>query len=495
MEEMIAVQETKYRRWGAIAFFGFIFLSLMVFFTKAHMLVPYDGDDWNNLSAFRAAYPKVGAWNPIKILPEDSFPIIGYVGAYFIMPLVKDYVFSIALASAIFLSLAICGYVFLFSKVLERNFKLPLYSVYALTLAFLLLHFMALHSSETGSQYLFGAANLTCFYHYTIPALLNLSLVEYFLAYGVPKQMPWEKGIGHCAILIFALYLAIFSNVLHNIILVAFISAYILFTYRRELFAPKNWKSIWKENHFLAMIMVAWVLSLALELTGGRANSIGASIIHLPLKETILSLWGAVKSTNKMFLVFFVLAAVACLRTKNLRENVVQIPGKLLVSGFFTALYLFLVCAKASGGYIARSDVLISVYGFLIMAILTAAAIFVEKKPKLFVWVPILLLVISVDVLRGPYVESTMGRLLPRTCYMVDNDLVEQIKKADEANQKKMVLHVPKGDNRDNWPHPMYMGENISRTLYRHGVIGHEIEITLQPDVSMNEKYHIPVQK
>ena len=73
--------------------------------------------------------------------------------------------------------------------------------------------------------------------------------------------------------------------------------------------------------------------------------------------------------------------------------------------------------------------------------------------------------------------------------------MIEQIKKADEAHQKEMVLHVPKGDNLDNWPHPMYMGENISRTLYRHGIITRPIEITLQPDVSMNEKYNIPIQK
>ncbi len=28
-----------------LLFFGFIFLCLMAFFTEAHLLVPYDGDD------------------------------------------------------------------------------------------------------------------------------------------------------------------------------------------------------------------------------------------------------------------------------------------------------------------------------------------------------------------------------------------------------------------------------------------------------------------
>ena len=58
-----------------------------------------------------------------------------------------------------------------------------------------------------------------------------------------------------------------------------------------------------------------------------------------------------------------------------------------------------------------------------------------------------------------------------------------------------MILVVPKGDDRDNWPHPMYMGGNISRTLYRHGIITQPLKITIKPDTKMNEKYHIAIPK
>lgn len=57
--------------------------------------------------------------------------------------------------------------------------------------------------------------------------------------------------------------------------------------------------------------------------------------------------------------------------------------------------------------------------------------------------------------------------------------------------KKEMVLIVPKGDNRDNWPHPKYMGGNISRTLYAHGVISQDMKITIKPDENINKKFHL----
>ncbi len=494
-------KENRWSRWSAWAFFGCIFFALLAFFTEAHMLVPYDGDDWANLSGFRAAVPKVGAWNPIKILPEDSFPIIGYVAAYFIMPFTKDYIFSIALASAILVSGIICCYVFLFSKILERKFHLKSYEIYALTFAFFLLHFLIFRSSETGSQYLFGSANLTCFYHYNIPGLLSLCLVEYFLAYGLPKRLPLEKGMGYCALLIFVIYLAIFSNVLENMSLAAFLFVYVLFTYKGKLFKPSNWKSICMENSFLLAIMVVWLISLGFEMTGGRAHSIGASFLQLPLKRTIMAAWSTLKGTNKIFLLLLAsslgFSAFCWLRGKwnEETEKLGRIVGLLLLSSVFSFIYLVLVCAKASAGYIASAHVMLGACGLLIMAAVCTAALFLKKYPKAFLLAPILLLVIAVDVMKGGYAESTMGRVLPSACYLVDHDLVNQVVQADKAHQKKMVLHVPKGDNRDNWPHPMYMGKSFSRTLCHHGIITAPIEITIQPDVSMNEKYNLPIRK
>lgn len=52
-----------------------------------------------------------------------------------------------------------------------------------------------------------------------------------------------------------------------------------------------------------------------------------------------------------------------------------------------------------------------------------------------------------------------MGSVPPSVCYEIDYNLIEQIQAADREGKTEMVLRVPKGDNHDNWPHPMYMAE------------------------------------
>ena len=162
-----------------------------------------------------------------------------------------------------------------------------------------------------------------------------------------------------------------------------------------------------------------------------------------------------------------------------------------------TLVYLILVCSKADPNYIARSDVLISMWTWFILLVCISMAYLLKEKPKVYLAGPIIMLILVVEAIGngGTLLESNMGRLSPRTCYAVDQDILQQIITADQDGETEMVLHVPKGDNRDNWPHPMYMGNNISNTLFRHGIIKKPIKITVQPDTSMNEKYQIPLQK
>lgn len=115
----------KYRRG---IFFGLIFLSIVIFFTMAHPLVPYDGDDWLNLSILRKAVPMTGAYNPIKVLPETLFPLAGLVAAYVVFPLIGDYISAIALTSALVMAGLISLYMYLFFKLVDRWLSLSDYA-------------------------------------------------------------------------------------------------------------------------------------------------------------------------------------------------------------------------------------------------------------------------------------------------------------------------------------------------------------------------------
>ena len=351
------------------------------------MLVPYDGDDWYNLAQFHKPFPKVGAWNPIKVLPEDSLPMVGIIAAYWVMPFIKDYLFSIALTAAAVVSLAICVYLFLFSKILEKHFTFKRYEIYGLTLAFFLAHFWIMKASHGASPFLFGANDLTCFFHYVIPALVNLCLVEYFVAYGLPTRISSETGILRTSFVFLAMYLAIFSNLMSSIILIAFIAAHTLLKYKMKLLSFRHWIAICKENYLLLGVLVLWIASIAFEMTGGRAHSIHTSLLNLPLKQTLLAGWQALKSSNKICLgllpvIMGISFYFAVFKEKVLEQKArfLHLTGLLLVSSFFTMAYLFLACARTFPGYIGRPDLLIGPGGLLLMAVVLMAAFLFGKK-------------------------------------------------------------------------------------------------------------------
>ena len=69
---------TKFKHYGwDICVFLAIFISMFIFFTGAHPLIIYDGDDWANLSHMRHFIPMWHGFNPIKILPETLMPLVG----------------------------------------------------------------------------------------------------------------------------------------------------------------------------------------------------------------------------------------------------------------------------------------------------------------------------------------------------------------------------------------------------------------------------------
>lgn len=192
-------------------FFGLIFLSIVIFFTTAHPLVPYDGDDWLNLASMRKAVPMTGAYNPIKVLPETLFPLVGLIAAYVVYPLIGDYIGSIALTSALVMGGLVSLYMYLFFRFVERWLSLSDYANMMVTALFFLFHFVLFYEKSSPVPYLFGSGNLTCIYHYVIPALVNLCVVLYLARFDIAHEalnlMPGRRSV-----LLFCIYLAIFPT-------------------------------------------------------------------------------------------------------------------------------------------------------------------------------------------------------------------------------------------------------------------------------------------
>jgi hypothetical protein len=233
-----------------------VFLFICVFFAYIHPLAVFDQDDWHYLANYRRPFPIWEAWNPGRVMPEILMPLAGYIAAYFVAPLNGDYVTAVTLTCAVIMGVVILAYYLVFNKLVETTFGFKPAITVMLGLFFVLAHFSLLRSQGAGNNYLFYGLDLTCYFFYIIPFLLNAGLVMFFLAvkdfpayYGTLDNS--KKG---CFVVL--LYLAIFSNLFGSVILAAFCMIQLCERlYRKQ----KGYK-------FHLTILVLWVVSMIFEV-------------------------------------------------------------------------------------------------------------------------------------------------------------------------------------------------------------------------------------
>ena len=76
-------------------------------------------------------------------------------------------------------------------------------------------------------------------------------------------------------------------------------------------------------------------------------------------------------------------------------------------------------------------------------------------------------------------------------CTALDNDLIEQIVAADQNGEREVTVRVLLVDSEDNWPHALYIGPRIACSLYKHGVTGRRMEVTIEPSFEVNQRFHV----
>lgn len=488
------------KKYVELLFFCLSFIGLFVFFFIVHPLVPFDGDDWSYLSYFRQGYPLWGGWNPSKVLPEVVMPLCGWLSAYIFRPLLGDYISAITCCSSLILSLMIMMYSRFFYKLIEKKFELPFAECLMIAFFFLACHFVVFASKKINTTYLFASVNLTCYYYYVLPALVNATLVLYLYTFN---NFLVEVNIRKNGFLVLVVYLAIFSNIFHSVILSTFIFVQLLHSYLEEtnkIVDYHNVRDFVQKNVSWFVILFIWLISLIFEANGGRANQIGHGLLSLPIKATLASLGILLKQTYKGFyiilLVVFCLAGIGFIKCKNKQSEDLMYRISIIkfaICLVSVLLYEILVCAKAFPTYIAQGNVAFSFLFYLFLMLCFSLSFLLHKYPKVLSILPLFCFVVGVFTFNSNirYKESNIPNLAPYKCVLVDKDLIEQIVKADRDGNKEMILTVPKSNTKDNWPHPNYMGSNISRTLYKHGIISQNIKITIKPDIKMNLKYRL----
>lgn len=281
-----------------------------------------------------------GVWNPSKVLPETLQPLCGYIAAFIVYPITGDYVASIALTQSIIISVCIAVFFWISFIYFKEKFSLSLGFALCIELIFFLSFFLAFKQKNGNSFYGFWSPNLTCYFNYIIPGLLNASVIMWLSKSSNHMQVYCDRTCQ--AVFIICIYLALFSNIQSSILIsgYCFIKlAEVLvknFIENKKLF---NSKEIW----VYVAIELLWLVSLLFEASGLRAMGLTkntTSFFTIPISKVLdqysllLSHFG--KYYAYLFFIFGTLAWVILLIDKNIRKKIYCSYNKNCFTVFFS---------------------------------------------------------------------------------------------------------------------------------------------------------------
>lgn len=474
----------------------FILISvfcLYIFYTRIHPLYIHDLDDWLYVYHTRAGYPDVTDWNPTKVLPEVLMPLASYIGAYLVYPITGDYIQSLCNVYAVILTLLIGAYLIFTAKLIRKTFALDDVTLTTVMVIFFLGHFLPFLTQEENNQHLFYSINVTCVFNYLIPALWNFILCLWFL-----RGEKTEGSAPRLGILIFLIYLAIFSSLWHSVILMSLFGMRLLLNLidgigrnKREGRKALSWPFLLgyaRENLPRLVALLAWFIAMIMEVSGERAaySTMGSFQLGTAAMVCVRFLL----DMNPVFLtaviaINFVGLIIALYRWKHKGEKEIlmwqlELLGCMILCGVFVVL----VGAKVGPGYLPRSDVMISWMLWLMLTTVVTLSWLVKLQPKLMWFLPILALMLLCETVlhENSYANPYIYQQPPAVVKAVDDDIIAQIQEADEAGENAVEVHIPvEGSN--GWPLDMDLTPGrISQAMYRHGLTKRPIQVTLVPD-------------
>ena len=486
-------------------FYGAVFLFFYLWFSQIHPLTVYDADDWRYISEVRSGIPIWGHWNPSRVFPEVFLPFFSSLAVHTLMPLLGDYLRSLTVMHAIIVSFSILVYTVSFSRMIRRLLNLSEMGILYTTALFLIFHFLVFRSFDSSNTYLFYCWDLTCYYYYLIPALINASIVMTFMANRTFSHRLQTMGFERQGLCLAFLYYATFSNLPASGILASFCGSMILTDLLYRLIRKKKFHNFVRNNALCITIFLLWLVSAVFELSGGRA---GAQ--HMGVREPLLQglyrvlydlIWLPFDFNHGFLLIsgISVFWAIIQMLRSCCREPADQILLWNIITSFvaFSAMtaYIVVLCASVDVTYIHRMEYQ---FGFLFYGLMLIAIAFgyvIQKNPRLFLIIPVLLIILAgeCNTLGKTYTESNQTNLDPEIATQISQDLIDQFIAADQSNAESLILYIPQWQTSGNWPHSSYIPYLISNTLYEHGIISRQISAEAFPTEEYNQKYGLPV--
>lgn len=475
-----------------------VFVFIYIWFSQVHPLVLFDADDWGLVSFARNALPDLDKWNPAKVFPEVLMSFACTVAAYTIYPITGDYIRSITIISSLVASSFITFYVYCLGNCIRRIFDFNSIKCIYVEALFLILHFLIFRQGDTGNTYLFYCEDLTCYYNYLFPALLNASMVMWLFG---NKTQRTDKNYVKNGIVVLVIYLAIFSNLIDNIILAGYVAIEIIFDLLDAYKRKTGCRKFIKEQGSYLLILMCWCVCAVFEMLGGRAAIAGENGNSFAecIMQTIDNYMDLMMRMHKIFILFAIVITgitVFLMFLKKARRKWLDdllIPTKILCLIVLMTVYAIIITAKVEASYIGRSEYVFGICFYILFFLMICLGYVIKNAERSLIAVPLMLFILlsfvntNMKTFREPNQMNVSGNI----CYKMSYDLVEKVISADEAGKSAIELEVSNSGGVNNWPQAIYMGERISTALYKHGVTNNKIEITLIPSTKYNERYNL----
>ena len=456
-----------------LLFFGFI--AFVFYYGQIHPLVPFDTDDWLNMSLVRPFYPSLNCWNPTKVFPEKLEPAVAAFAVRVIAPIIGDYINALILANAIIVSFFITCYLYSVHKLLNNKFQLSPLNSFCIMFLFALMHFLLLKTKEIGNDYLWYAEDCNCYYHYIIPNLLCSCLVLWLMRHEV---LEW-KNIFYSGLVILITYFALCSNLYSTVILIAYIGAKLLYDLIKSHNKDCNWLSIYIKRHTYGIIvLLLWLIVQLIEINGIRANAYGN--LNDPLAETIVptlkSAFSVQYCTSFIVLAFLSILCAKIIDCKYRCHPIIYI-GKcqivILLATILSFSYLVLLSSKVKPENMQKGEVIFS-YSFFLLLLLILCVGYLNSKVKVikyFLPLFLLLVIFNIRNVRSSFlgVQCLWGTT-EYECITLDRYFIDQTRYAEALGLDSVIIFVPKFELKDNWPLAFDSSEAISVTLSRHSI-------------------------
>lgn len=481
-----------------------IFLGIIVFFTMyyffaiVHPIYPYDADDWTYLHNWRDIYPSTEKYNPTRILPEILMPLCGELSMLLVYPLVHDISIAVCITSSFILSLSITLYILLFYNFLKKKILLRDLDGFIVSLVFLTFHFFLFLKSDTENQHLFYSFDLCCHFNYTLPNIFASCFVLLFMTKKY-EDINFKGSYLKFGFLFVGLYLVVLSHVFSNIILVAYLSIYLLFSLPQ--LKEGNIKiSVFLKKYSLHISIIAlWLVVLLFEANGSRANAVH-SIDPTPISVSISHAtrnmaYMIFQQTNYLaiciitfFFLSFLFLSYKNPQLADTKKNI----RILMSSAFICCVYLILMAAVSYPYYLLRLMTLFATPYFILLASFVCISAFVKQYRGVIALFPILLFPFIYTQRNGStfqdiqtlYIEQEIQgtyKVSPQDILEQNTHNIQCLIDADLEGIEKPNIVVPKFNHYENWPLANYYAYRLARFLFKFGLLSAPLRATITP--------------